>query len=114
VKVTEAVWRAKGEELFGADEVRWEFVCPTCGKVMSIEKARALPAEQLATLRAGKWSPYQECVGRYVPSLGCNWAAYGLFSGPVFVERDGGGKLTPVFDFGGKPFTTKAAAPVIP
>src|SRR4051812_18523776 len=85
-ETSESDWRAKGAELFGADETAWEFVCPTCEEVMSIARARALPADQLAVLRAEKWSPYQECIGRHLPGLGCNWAAYGLFRGPVIIE----------------------------
>lgn len=95
--MTEAEWRALGEKLFGPNLDRWRFKCPTCGHVMSVEKARAMPADEKAKLRGG-WSIEQECVGRYVNGTGCDWCAYGLFSGPFFVERDGGGR-TPVFGF---------------
>lgn len=94
--MTAAEWYALGEKLFGS-EVNWRFTCPHCSNVMSLEKARALPAEQLARLRSGKWSIESECIGRYV-AAGCNWAAYGLFSGPFFVTRPNG-KRTPVFGF---------------
>jgi hypothetical protein len=95
--MTEAEWRAFGERLFGPDLDNWRFKCPTCGHVMSICVARDLSPEQKTKLRAGR-SVEQECVGRYVDELGCNWCAYGLFSGPFFVEREGGGR-TPVFGF---------------
>jgi hypothetical protein len=95
--MTEPEWQALGKALFGDDLTKWRFRCPTCGTVMSIEKARTMPAEQLAKLRESKWSVEQECIGRHVDA-GCDWCAYGLFSGPFFVVRDGGNK-TPVFGF---------------
>lgn len=94
--MTEAEWRSLGERLFGADTSRWRFRCPTCGTAMSVDLARAMPEESKARLR-GKWAPEQECVGRYLAGQGCDWCAYGLFSGPFFVERDG--NRTPVFGF---------------
>lgn len=96
--MSEPEWNALGEKLFGADLARWRFKCPTCGTAMSIEKARAMPADDVARLRGGKWNIEQECVGRYLTGQGCDWCAYGLFSGPFFVVRDGG-KKTPVFGF---------------
>ena len=67
-------------------------------------------AESLEQLRAGKYSVESECIGRHIRGVGCDWAAYGLFAGPVFVQRDSGSK-TPVFDFDGKPFTGASAEP---
>jgi hypothetical protein len=96
--MTEVDWNALGERLFGADLSRWRFRCPTCSHVMSIDKARAMPQYDVARLRSRRWNIEQECIGRYLPGQGCNWCAYGLFSGPFFVER-GNGKKTPVFGF---------------
>jgi hypothetical protein len=93
----ESEWRTLGERLFGADEAAWRFVCPHCRRVSSVAAARALPDEDKVRLRKG-WDPVSECVGRYIARLGCDWAAYGLFSGPFFVERASGSK-TPVFGF---------------
>lgn len=93
----EAEWQALGLALFGDDRTKWRFRCPHCDNVMSIERARAMAPEQLAMLRASKWNIEQECVGRHIDA-GCDWCAYGLFSGPFFVVRDGGQK-TPVFGF---------------
>jgi len=105
--ITEADWWAKGAELFGPEQTKWRFVCPRCGNVESMEKARTEHAESLEQLRAGKYSVESECIGRHIRGVGCDWAAYGLFAGPVFVQRDSGSK-TPVFDFDGKPFTSEA------
>jgi hypothetical protein len=95
--MTEPEWQALGRSLFGDDLTGWRFRCPTCGSVMSIEKARAMPVDQLAKLLASKRSVEQECVGRHIDA-GRDWCAYGLFSGPFFVVR-GSGSKTPVFGF---------------
>jgi hypothetical protein len=95
--MTEAEWKALGERLFGPDIKGWRFRCPTCNNVWSYAKADTFAEEQKAKLRAN-WHVEQECVGRYIDGAGCDWCAYGLFSGPFFVVRDGGRK-TPVFGF---------------
>lgn len=94
--MTEAEWRALGERLFGSNMDQWRFRCPHCDHVMSMEKARAMPGDSKAKLR-GRWSIEQECVGRYLTGQGCDWCAYGLFSGPFFVTRVE--KRTPVLGF---------------
>lgn len=101
---TEAEWKAKGIELFGEDMDGWRFVCPQCGNVESAKKVRLEHADALDRLRSGRYAIESECIGRHLPGVGCDWAAYGLFRGPVFVRRDSGAD-TPVFDFDGKPFT---------
>lgn len=106
--ITRAVWEAKGLELFGPDMEKWRFVCPNCGKERSAESVRSDLAESLPVLRAGQYAVEQECIGRHLPAEGCNWAAYGLFRGPVIVDL-GEGKSAAVFDFAGKPFTTAPA-----
>jgi len=102
--ITEKEWRAKGEELFGPDQKDWKFVCPRCGLVMSqVSMFEAHPK-----LGGTKWTVYSECVGRYVEGAGCDWAAYGLFRGPVIVIADGDDIEIPAFDFEGKPLTGDA------
>lgn len=106
--ITREQWEAKGAELFGPDQSKWRFVCPACGKELSIESVRVEFAQHLPTLREKNFAIEQECVGRYVPGAGCNWVAYGLFSGPLKVRQGDG--VTPCFDFAGKPFTGERAA----
>lgn len=100
MKVTREQWEAKGRELFGDDQANWLFVCPMCGHEISIAKARAEHADDLPKLRARGFAIGQECIGRHLPERGCNWAAYGLFHGPLFVDG------LASFDFAGKPFTS--------
>ena len=104
MKITKAQWEAKGRELFGGDMAAWVFVCPSCGNEMSVAKARQMFAAELPRLRAGGFSVEAECIGRHVPGVGCDWAAFGLLAGPLFVDG------TPAFDFAGRPFTEAAGA----
>lgn len=99
MEISRETWEAKGHELFGPDQDNWAFVCPICGHEMSIAKARAEFAEHLPKLREGRYAIVQECIGRHVAGVGCDWASYGLFRGPLIVDG------TTAFDFAGKPFT---------
>lgn len=98
--MTRAEWEAKGAALFGPDLTKWRFKCPICGNVMSVEKARA----EFPELKGSGLSIEQECVGRYSPKVlrpdgtRCDWAAYGLFRGPVIVTTENG-KEVPAFEF---------------
>jgi hypothetical protein len=95
--MTEAEWFALGKRLFGEDHTYWRFKCPHCSNVMSMRKARGLSDAEQALLRES-WHIESECIGRYLTDAGCNWVAYGLFSGPFFVVRDDD-HHTPVFGF---------------
>lgn len=102
--LTKAEWEAKGRELFGDDQDKWTFVCPSCGHEASVETVRAKYAEHLPGLRERGYRIEAECIGRYIHGVGCNWAAYGLFGGPLVVDC-GDGLTVRAFDFAGKPFT---------
>jgi hypothetical protein len=93
---TKEAWEVEGARLFGDDRTAWRFVCPQRKRVQSIQSLRAeLSALELAVARECKYSIEQECIGRAISRLGCDWAAYGLFCGPVFVGPD----KMPIFDF---------------
>jgi len=102
-EVSREEWESKGRDLFGADQATWRFACPACKREMSIERVRSEFGEHLPRLREGDFRVEQECLGRYVPTLGCDWAAYGLFQGPLSIDG------VPAFDFGGLPFTGQGA-----
>lgn len=114
--ISQQEWEAKGVELFGENKQEWRFVCPACGNVESLESAKKDHPDAI-----DDWRVEQECIGRHTTETGCNWAAYGLFWGPVLVElKDAGDEaeaevtsnrhsLMPIFDFEGKPFTKEAA-----
>lgn len=105
--ITEKEWRDKGNELFGGEQTNWRFQCPACGNVASIEMAK----EKWPEVKGKGWNPSSECIGRYTDKVKCDWAAYGLFAGPLFVKENGGEKSIPLFDFEGKVFTDKKKNP---
>ena len=107
--ITREEWERKGEELFGANKVDWRFKCPACGHVASVAIAR----EKYQDVRGKGWRPESECIGRYTDAVLCDWAAYGLFRGPVFVETTETRSIA-VFDFDGEPFTGAIEAPTAP
>ena len=84
-------WIALGKSLYGEDVKTWQFTCPNCKLVNSIE----------LNLEHGIKSEYaySECIGRKVKGLGCDWAAYGLFSGPRELLNDDGSHKSYVFYF---------------
>lgn len=89
-------WQALGKRLFGDDQSKWVFRCPTCKNELSIAKVREIYAAELPKLRERGYAIEQECIGRHIAGVGCNWAAYGLFRGPWIVDG------VPVFEFGGR------------
>ena len=105
-------WFALGEELFGPDPADWRFECPSCHDTASGRDFREALDEH-PRYRKDR-SPVQasdllgqECIGRTLGALlrspnpytgrGCDWAAYGLFSGPVHVVQ--GDRRVPTFRF---------------
>jgi hypothetical protein len=42
---------------------------------------------------------YSECIGRHKEGIGCDWAAYGLFSGPRELLDEKGKHRSYVFYF---------------
>jgi hypothetical protein len=52
-------WIAQGVELFGADWIRWQFICPQCGNVQTMQDAQqmGLDPEHAATLCLSCWHP---------------------------------------------------------
>jgi hypothetical protein len=95
--ITQGELLAELRKRFGDDPKAWAFVCPSCGDVASATDFRvALDAngrgDEPASNHLG-----QVCIGRILGALkreqpqggyksrGCDWAAFGLFSGPMFV-----------------------------
>lgn len=82
---------------FGPDPAAWAFVCPSCGDVATVTDFReALAAAGRADEPASDHIG-QVCIGRIAGALkidqpkggykgrGCDWCAFGLFRGPMFV-----------------------------
>lgn len=96
-KLTQAELVAEATERFGADPLKWAFRCPSCGDVANGQDFREALAENPRKHRSGEAFIAsdvvgQECIGRTLGALkkgngkyggrGCDWTAYGLFSGP--------------------------------
>lgn len=93
VKLTQDELLAEARKRFGDNPMTWAFKCPNCGDVAT---AKDFPSgsEQLG----------QACVGRFLGALGCrsndewtasggrgcDWCAFGLFSGPWTVIMPNG------------------------
>jgi len=107
-KVTSEQWEAMGRELYGEDKQNWQFQCPMCGNVQSI----AIAKKRWPELEGVGWQPWGECVGRYLEEPGCDWAAYGLFRGPVIIERGEDSKPIAAFDFDRQTYEAKEIEPL--
>ena len=97
--MTVAEWHKEGTRRVGPDQLKWRFVCPSCGYVASVQEWR--------DASAGNSAVAFSCVGRWLGSkktLGekpgpCNYAGGGLFRlNPVSVICEDGTNLK-VFDF---------------
>jgi hypothetical protein len=105
--LTQAELLAELNERFGDDPMDWAFQCPGCKDVATARDFREALAAHPGQHTDG--SPVmasdllgQECIGRTLGALrrdvkyagrGCNWCAYGLFSGPWFIVLPDGRKV---------------------
>lgn len=66
---TQAEWLSEMKQRFASSDEA-AFVCPRCGGVQTLAdfKERGLDPQRA----------YSDCIGRYLPEQGCDWAAYGL------------------------------------
>ena len=90
-------WTAEGNRLFGANQMQWKFICPSCGHVATMQDWK----DAGASIRQAAFS----CVGRALGSTRdafadgdgpCNYAGGGLFGlNPVSIE----GRTEKVFAF---------------
>lgn len=90
-----ADWCAVATSRFGKDSMKWEFKCPRCGNVQTMNDFKGL-VEDPSTVA------YYSCLGRWKKGVGCDWTLGGLFRiHTLTVDRDG--DKIPVFEFSGEP-----------
>jgi len=104
---TQAEWMAKGERLFGKDQIQWRFKCPICGHIQTAEDFR-----EYKNHGATPSSAYCKCIGRFngngrrdfgteadsEDTVGCDYASFGLIHlGETVLADDG--EITHVFPF---------------
>lgn len=107
---THEEWLSALRERFGPDPMHWAFVCPSCGDVATgaDHKAALAPLRGQGDLRTASDTLGRECIGRLTGALrvpdqgswdrarkrgevrGCDWAAFGLFAGPVVIDLPDG------------------------
>lgn len=103
-KLTQEQLLAEAKERFGDDPMKWAFRCPSCKDVATSQDFSDALKEHPRKRRNGEDIIAsdivgQECIGRSLGARdkrqtysgrGCDWAAYGLFSGPwTIVLPDG-------------------------
>lgn len=88
-------WKADAVNRFGEDVEQHIFKCPKCGRENKVSEFKEYTDSPDSAV--------VNCIGRYIPEIGCNWAAYGLFGtmgkGRVVILPNG--DKVEVFDFGG-------------
>ncbi|MFJ8798448.1 VVA0879 family protein [Streptomyces sp. NPDC102487] len=124
--LTQAELWAEATDRFGDDPLQWAFQCPSCKDIANGDDFKKVlddnqGAEQ--PKRRGRpviWTDVlgRECIGRYLGALdggtsprGCNWAAYGLFSGPWFVTMPDTDRHAPSFALAPEPAVAPVAEP---
>jgi len=91
--LTEKRWDEKGTKIFGtSNRSKWAFRCPICKRKQTQDEFKKYKHKGA---KPGSFS--MECIGRYTGGKKgphkCDWAAYGLFSGPMNVVDDEGEKI---------------------
>jgi len=80
-----------------------------CGNVQSVKLAQ----QKWPELEGVGWQPWAECIGRYLEGRGgCDWAAYGLFRGPLLIEDTETKRPIPAFDFERRAYEAKGLEPL--
>lgn len=90
-RMTVEEWRAEGLRRFGANEMQWRFVCPSCSHIASVQDWKDAGAGETAVAFS--------CVGRWTGATRqifekpgpCNYAGGGLFGlNPITVALETG------------------------
>lgn len=94
-------WRAEGERRFGADQMKWRFLCPSCGNEVSAEdyKKAAAPETAVAFSCVGRWMPATTATIFEKGKGFCNYAGGGLFRLNPITVIDESGTEHHIFEF---------------
>lgn len=92
--MTHEEWLAEARRIFGDNPREWKWVCPICGKIMSLEDYRqaGAPNNEVAVSCITRWLP-GGCESKSpspFPNQVCNYAGYGLIrANPIhIVDKD--------------------------
>lgn len=80
-RMTHEEWKAKAVELFGADKMKWRFVCPSCGHVTSVQDWKDAGATEgaVAFSCVGRWTNASDKSTFRGEGGPCMYAGGGLF-----------------------------------
>lgn len=78
--MTREEWKQQGEALFGSDQMQWNFVCPVCGHVQSVQdyKDAGAPSSAAAFSCVGRWREKPVKNFQKDEGQGCDYAGGGL------------------------------------
>jgi hypothetical protein len=94
-------WTAEAQRRFGKDPMVWQFVCPVCGHVTTVQdwKDAGAPETAVAFSCVGRWLPDAKDAFGKDGAGPCNYAGGGLIRlNPVEVTLDDG-HIRQTFDF---------------
>lgn len=101
-RMTLEAWKAEAAERFGADTMKWKFVCPSCGHVAAVQDWHDVgaPEGSVAFSCVGRFQKDQDAAAaaafRHAGGP-CNYTSGGLFViNRLFVEVEG--KSIPAFE----------------
>lgn len=95
--ITMEEWHTEGVRRFGTDEMRWRFICPSCGHVASTQdyKDSGAPQNAVAFSCVGRWLPARSAAFSNKPGP-CDYAGGGLIGlNPIRIE----GRTRGIFAF---------------
>lgn len=91
IRLTHDEWIAEAEMRFGPDAMKWQFECPACHHIASVQdyKDAGCPEDVVAFSCIGRWMPIRRDAFKSGEGP-CNYAGGGLFKlNPVTVVKDG-------------------------
>jgi hypothetical protein len=94
-------WQAEGRRRFGEDEMRWRFVCPSCGHIASVQdwKDAGASIRHVAFSCVGRWRGGDDKKTFKKKGGPCYYAGGGLIGlNPVAVVQ-ANGQVVNIFDF---------------
>jgi hypothetical protein len=86
-------WRNEAIARFGEKASEWKFICSACEHIQSVGDFREKDLDPQKS--------YTNCMGRFDPTIDCNWVSYGLLGsldkGRIVITEDG--EKSEIFDF---------------
>lgn len=77
---TNTEWMKEGERLFGKDMMQWRFICPSCGRIITVQeyKNAGAPTGAVAFSCIGRYDGHDNVDAFGREGKGCNYAGGGL------------------------------------